>query len=142
MTMNLIKHGTPRAGFKDWPTYDNKPGKEEPDIARCAVPDPDWEKEPPPKTYNTSKTHTGENNAFVQKKSVLQLDKLISVKTSVSLATSNNVESLVVHTTKSDYQIAFREQAKAARETRKQFSNFRFPLWPEPPERIQKVFDQ
>ena len=49
MTMNLIRHGTPRAGFKDWPTYDNKPGKEEPEIARCAVPDPDWEKEPPPK---------------------------------------------------------------------------------------------
>ena len=56
MTMNLIKQGTPRAGFKDWPTYDNKPGKEEPEIARCAIPDPDWEKEPPTKTCNTSKT--------------------------------------------------------------------------------------
>ena len=63
MTMNLIKHGTPRAGFKDWPLYDNKPGKEEPDIARCAIPDPDWEKEPPPKTYNTSKAQTGEKIA-------------------------------------------------------------------------------
>ena len=60
MTMNLIKHGTPRAGFKDWPTYDNKLGKEEPEIARCAVPDPDWEKEAPPRTDHTSKTQTGE----------------------------------------------------------------------------------
>ena len=63
MTMNLIRHGTKRAGFKDWPTYDNKPGKEEPEIARCAVPDPEWIKEPPPRTYNTSKTITGENIA-------------------------------------------------------------------------------
>ena len=60
MTMNLIRHGTPRAGFKDWPTDDNKPGKEEPDIARCAFPDPYWEEEPPPETDNTSKTNTGE----------------------------------------------------------------------------------
>ena len=63
MTMNLIKHGTPRAGFKDWPTYDNKLGKEEPEIARCAVPDPDWVKEPPPRTYHTSRTQTGEQRA-------------------------------------------------------------------------------
>ena len=33
MTMNLIRHRTKRAGFKDWPTYDNKPGQEEPEIA-------------------------------------------------------------------------------------------------------------
>ena len=64
MTMNLIKHGTPRAGFKDWPTYDNKPGKGEPEIARCAFPDPDWEKETPPRAYNTSKTSTGEKIAI------------------------------------------------------------------------------
>ena len=63
MTMNLIKHGTPRAGFKDWPTYNNKTGKEEPEIARCAYPDPDWEKETPPKTDNTSKSITGEKIA-------------------------------------------------------------------------------
>ena len=63
MTMNLIKHGTPRAGFKDWPTYNNIPGKEEPEIARCAYPNPDWEKEPPPRTYNTSKRSTGERIA-------------------------------------------------------------------------------
>ena len=64
MTMNLIKHGTPRAGFKDWATYNNKPGKEEPEIARCAYPDPDWEKEQPPKTYNTGKSSTGEKIAI------------------------------------------------------------------------------
>ena len=58
MTMNLIKHGTPRAGFKDWPTYNNIPGKEEPEVAKYAYPDPDWEKEPPPRTYN-SKSSTG-----------------------------------------------------------------------------------
>ena len=63
MTMNLIRHGTKRAGFKDWPTYDNKPGPEEPEIARCAIPDPDWIQEPPPKTYNTNKTPTGEKIA-------------------------------------------------------------------------------
>ena len=62
--MNLMKHGTPRAGFKDWPTYNNKPGKEEPEIARCAYPDPDWEKEKPPKTYDTSKSTTGEQIAI------------------------------------------------------------------------------
>ena len=63
MTMNLIRHGTNRAGFKDWPTYNNVPGSEEPYIARCAHPDPEWIKEPPPRTYNTSKTITGENIA-------------------------------------------------------------------------------
>ena len=62
MTLNLIKHGANRAGFKDWPTYDNKPGPEEPEIARCALPDPDWIQESPPKTYNT-KTPTGEKIA-------------------------------------------------------------------------------
>ena len=60
MTMNFIKHGTNRAGFKDWPTYDNKHGPEEPEIARCAIPDPDWVQEPPPRTYNTNKMPTGE----------------------------------------------------------------------------------
>ena len=63
MTMNLIRHGTKRAGFRDWPTYDNKPGPEEPEIARCAMPDPEWVQEPPPKTYNTNKTFTGERIA-------------------------------------------------------------------------------
>ena len=28
------------------------------------MPDPDWEKEPPPRTYNTSKTQTGEKIAL------------------------------------------------------------------------------
>ena len=59
MTMNIIRHGTKRAGFQDWPMYDNKPGKEEPEIARCAIPDPTWVEEPPPRTYNTGKTVTG-----------------------------------------------------------------------------------
>ena len=31
--------------------------------AKYAVPDPDWEKDPPPRTYNTSKTQTGEKKA-------------------------------------------------------------------------------
>ena len=63
VTMKLIQHGTNRAGFKDWPTYDNKPGPEEPQIARCAIPDPEWIKEPPPRTYNKNKTVTGEKLA-------------------------------------------------------------------------------
>ena len=63
MTMKLFQHGTNRAGFKDWPTYDNKPGPDEPQIARCAIPDPDWIKEPPPRTYNKNKTVTGEKIA-------------------------------------------------------------------------------
>ena len=29
MTMKLIKDSTKRAGFSDWPTYDNRPGKED-----------------------------------------------------------------------------------------------------------------
>ena len=59
MTMNLIRHGTKRAGFKDWPTYDNKPGKEEPEIARYAIPDPALVEEPPSRTDNTGKTVAG-----------------------------------------------------------------------------------
>ena len=59
MTMKLIKHGTKRAGFSDWPEYDNIPGKGEPHIARYAYQDTTWENGPPPKTYNTSKTVTG-----------------------------------------------------------------------------------
>ena len=59
MTMKLIRHGTRRAGFPDWPNYENKPGAEEPVIAHCAYPDPLWIQGPPPKTYNTGKTVTG-----------------------------------------------------------------------------------
>ena len=33
MTMGLMRHGTPRAGFKGWPSEDNVPGKEEAHIA-------------------------------------------------------------------------------------------------------------
>ena len=72
MTMNLIKHGTNRAGFKDWPTYDNKPGPEEPETAGCAIPDPDWVQEPQPRTYNTNKTPTGEKNSIQNKGSKAQ----------------------------------------------------------------------
>ena len=72
MTMNLIKLGTKRAGFKDWPTYDNKPGPEEPEIARCAIPDPDWVQEPPPRTYNTNRTPTGEQIASKMKGSKIK----------------------------------------------------------------------
>ena len=49
-----------RAGFKDWPTYDNRPEPDEPQIARSAIPDPEWIKEPPPRTCSKSKTVTGE----------------------------------------------------------------------------------
>ena len=59
MTMKLAKHGTKRAGFKDWPSYDNKPGEEEPELARCVHQDPECIEEPPPRTYNTGKTVTG-----------------------------------------------------------------------------------
>ena len=63
MTMNMIRHGTKRAGFKDWPTYDNVPGPDEPNIARCAQPDPERIKEPPPRTYDKRKSSTGEKIA-------------------------------------------------------------------------------
>ena len=62
MTMNLIRHGTKRAGFKAWPTYNNTPGEEEPHIAKWAYPDPEWVEEPPPRRYEKSKTPTGENS--------------------------------------------------------------------------------
>ena len=60
MTMNLNRHGTKRAGFKDWPTHINSPGVDEPQIARCSYPDPDWVKELPPRRYEKGKTPTGE----------------------------------------------------------------------------------
>ena len=44
MTMGLIRHGTPRAGFKGWQTEENVPGWEEPQIAKMACPDPNSEK--------------------------------------------------------------------------------------------------
>ena len=81
MTMNLIRHGTKRAGFKDWPKYDNKPGPEEPEITRCAQPDPEWVLEPPPRTYNTSKTSTGERVAIKIRDLVLRRN--ITGKTSM-----------------------------------------------------------
>ena len=81
MTMKLIRHWTNRAGFKDWPTYDNKPGPDEPHIARCAIPDPEWIKEPPPRTYNKSKTVTGDNIA--EKIRDLRLRRNITGKTSM-----------------------------------------------------------
>ena len=59
MTMKLIRHGTRRAGFTDWPDYDNQPGSYEKDIATYAYPDPLWIQGPPPRTYNTGKTVTG-----------------------------------------------------------------------------------
>ena len=59
MTMKLIKHGTKRAGFSDWPEYDNIPGKEEPHIANIAYQDNAWDNGPPPRVYNTGKTVTG-----------------------------------------------------------------------------------
>ena len=63
MTTKVIQTGANRTGFKDWPTYDNKPGPDEPQIARCAIPDAEWIKEPKPRTYNKNKTVTGEKIA-------------------------------------------------------------------------------
>ena len=54
MTMGLIRHGTPRAGFKGWPIVTHVPGQEETHIANEAYPDPNWVKTPPPRTYETS----------------------------------------------------------------------------------------
>ena len=61
MTMELMRHGTPRAGFKGWPSEDNVPGTEEQNIAQIAYPDPNFETTLPPRTYeNRGKTPTGE----------------------------------------------------------------------------------
>ena len=81
MTMKLIRHGTKRAGFTDWPDYDNIPGKGEPLIARCAYQDNTWETGPPPRTYNTSKTITGAKVA--EKIRDLRLRRSLTGKTSL-----------------------------------------------------------
>ena len=81
MTMKLIRHGTKRAGFTDWPDYDNIPGKGEPLIARCAHQDTTWETGPPPRTYNTSKTITGAKVA--EKIRDLRLRRSLTGKTSL-----------------------------------------------------------
>ena len=81
MTMKLIKHGTRRAGFSDWPTYDNKPGIEEPIIADTAYPHPLWIQEPPPRTYNTGKTVTG--NKVADKIRDLRLRRSLTGKTAI-----------------------------------------------------------
>ena len=81
MTMKLIRFGTRRAGFTDWPTYDNIPGKEEPHIAKIAYQDPCWEDRPPPRTYNTQKSTTGEKIAA--KIRDLRLRKALTGKTSL-----------------------------------------------------------
>ena len=81
MTMKLIRFGAKRAGFTDWPRYDNIPGKEEPHIAKIAYQDPCWEDRPPPRTYNTQKTTTGEKIAA--KIRDLRLRKALTGKTSL-----------------------------------------------------------
>ena len=81
MTMKLIRHGTKRAGFADWPRHDNIPGKKEPHIATIAYQDPRWEDRPPPRTYNTQKTITGERIAA--KIRDLRLRKALTGKTSL-----------------------------------------------------------
>ena len=63
MAMNFIRHGTKRAGFKDWPTYNKVPGVDEPHIAKCAYLDPEWVEEPHPRRYDKGKTPTGEKFA-------------------------------------------------------------------------------
>ena len=81
MTMKLIRFGTKRAGFADWPRYDNIPGNKEPHIAKIAYQDPCWEDRPPPRTYNTQKTLTGEKIA--EKIRDLRLRKALTGKTSL-----------------------------------------------------------
>ena len=81
MTMKLIRFGTKRAGFADWPRYDNIPGKKEPHIATIAYQDPCWEDRPPPRTYNTQKTLTGEKIAA--KIRDLRLRRALTGKTSL-----------------------------------------------------------
>ena len=81
MTMKLIRFGTKRAGFTDWPSYDNIPGKEEPHIATIAYQDPCWEDRPPPRTYNTQKSVTGEKIAA--KIRDLRIRKSLTGKTSL-----------------------------------------------------------
>ena len=81
MTLKLIRFGTKRAGFADWPRYDNIPGNKEPHIAKIAYQDPCWEDRPPPRTYNTQKTVTGEKIAA--KIRDLRLRKALTGKTSL-----------------------------------------------------------
>ena len=57
MTIGLIRHGTPRAGFKGWPSEELVPGKEEAHIAAMAYPDPDWEKTPSLRKYENIAKH-------------------------------------------------------------------------------------
>ena len=110
MTMNLIKHGTPRAGFKDWPTYNNIPGKDEPEVARCAFPDPDWEKEPPPKTYNTSKSSTGEKIASKIRDLRLRRN-LTGTTTNPRLRSKTNIKEV-----EKQAQVDFEEEIKKYKE--------------------------
>ena len=72
MTMKLIRHGTKRAGLTDWPDYDNVPGKDEPIIANISYQDTRWDTGPPPRTYNTSKTMTGQKIA--EKKGIFDFE--------------------------------------------------------------------
>ena len=102
--MKLIQHVPNRAGFKDWPTYDNIPGKDEPNIARCAQLDPDWVKEPPPRTYETSKTPTGEKIA--EKIGDLRLRKNITGKTSIPRLTKKTSPKQIGQSEEIDFEIA------------------------------------
>ena len=81
MTIKLIRHGTKRAGFSDWPEYDNIPGKGEPMIANIAYQDTAWDNGPPPRTYNTGKTLTGEKVA--EKIRDLRIRRNLTGKTSL-----------------------------------------------------------
>ena len=104
MTMKLIRHGANRAGFKDWPTYDNKPGKDEPNIARCAQLDPDWVKEPPPRTDEKSKTPPGEK--ITEKIRDLRLRKDITGKTSIPRLTRKTCPKQLEQNEEIDFEIA------------------------------------
>ena len=104
MTMNMIRHGTKRAGFKDWPTSDNVPGPDEPNIARCAQPDPEWLKEPPPRTYNKSKSNTGEK--IVEKIRDFRLRRNIIGKTSLPRFTQKTNPRQIGASEEIDFEIA------------------------------------
>ena len=128
MTMKLMKHGTRRAGFSDWPSYDNKPGAEEPVIAKHAYPDPLWVQEPPPKTYNTGQTVTGHRVA--EKIRDLRLRRSLTGKTTTPrLRCKTNPKQL-----QAEQEVDFEEEvAKYKRDIDKDIQTlkkiYREPQW-------------
>ena len=119
MTMGLIRHGTPRAGFRGLPSEDNVPGKEEPNIAEMAYPDPTWETAPSPRTYEKrSKTPTGE--AIAIKIRDMRLRRTLTGSTKMPrLCRKTNPKTLGV-----EEETDFEEELKAYKE-----GAFSAPAW-------------